>query len=521
MGKNTRRKVMRKMRGGRIDDENEEKPIVNPNDFATYYLLKYAKKIGLLDEKANLIEQTPITSIPEGSVLYVIDMQNDFIDYTLKDDEYEFTNESKTNRLRFFGMGSFNVHGGVSCVDAINSFIKQNNKSLSRVVYTRDWHSPGHCSFGIGSGFNNFMGGKYPPHCEYNSPGAALNPKTRDMINRDEAKNTYNIKDTEIPVDIVFKGHHSDADSYGVAPYDKDYLPQRQNVNGKTTFLNGDCCTSTDCMSHTGAVKLKAEFDNKIDATGQVIFADEKISIKDLITAFASKTVKDEAKINAVKYDAKLSEYLNKKYFDSYDYPMPTGEGNIYVVGLAGEFCVKDSAINLARILKEKQAKGEVHPDSKVYVIQDLTRYVFIPFALGLQRKKLNNANETGPSTYDEGLLQYGDHLDSEGLKPVDEVFSTTEPDVKDVVKPLSQYIFTNIDSNIKRLTKEELEQLRNNNNKLMKDSWLNYWHFASDHRPLIKDYNANGVKIAFYQDIPDVVNNALKSDDLKNPVAE
>ena len=530
MGKNTRRKVMRKMRGGAIDDAAN---ITDPNDFATYSLLNYAKKLGLLDKEKDFIEQEP-TEIPTESVLYVIDMQNDIIDGHF----------SKTDFIE-------GVYGGEICVTAINDFITKNYKKFSKVVYTRAWHSPSHCSFGIRESKYDFKygdttiknrGGKYPPHCVYNSYGADLNSEIRKMIKRDIDENgnykyTIQIKgnddtlvDTGIEVDIVFKGHHSDADSYGVARYDDEYLPLRQNVNGNIPFVNRPCCTYPTCKNLTGAVKLKENItgiDGKvidIDATEKVIFKDEDEQIKQLIRQLNLEDTHkyvDTAKIDAVGKDSELSERLNEKYFTEYEYPMPGVGGNIYVVGMAGEFGVKDSAINLARLFPADQKKRKVH------VIQDLTRYVFAPFFAGLQIKKLNNPTDTKQSTYYPELYRFGDHLkvtagENGTVKfvPVDEVF-LIEVNEKDVVKPLSQYIFKNDENDediIQRLSipeligDEKIEGLDQNTDKLM-DPDGPYWHFASDHRPLIKDYYSNKVKIVFSNKIPKEVTDALDKD--------
>lgn len=74
--------------------------------------------------------------------LIVVDMQNDFCPG-----------------------GSLAVKGGDDIVPAINRYIEQFSAGEDFVVFTRDWHPAGHCSF-------KPQGGSWPPHCVAGSKGA-------------------------------------------------------------------------------------------------------------------------------------------------------------------------------------------------------------------------------------------------------------------------------------------------------------------------------------------------------------
>ncbi len=145
-------KSMRRRHGGGIEDT-----LTDTISFSNYYQLKHAQETKKLDALIVKINSTTF-KVPKGSVVWVIDMQNDFIDFPATNED-----ERPGEKLRLStpvgNLGNFEVDQGIKCVKDINAFIDRNINNLSRVVYTRDWHSPGHCSFGIGAPLQ----GKYPP----------------------------------------------------------------------------------------------------------------------------------------------------------------------------------------------------------------------------------------------------------------------------------------------------------------------------------------------------------------------
>ena len=504
--------------------------------FSTYYFMKYAKKLNNINPtkvKFNERFRFGYNTIPDNSVLWVIDMQNDFIDdnITEPDEDEDILPDG----------GAFAVSNGVSCVKKINELIKTYGKKFKKIVYTRDWHSPNHCSFGKCEKCGPKTGyeGKYPPHCIYNSLGADLNSTTKSIIDRNEDTYEYFIKDTTIPVDIVFKGHHSNTDSYGAIYKDGDYLKERQNKNGtivgiqkddgtkeedKFTFHNSSCCIDGQCIAQTGVFKLKH---TARDARAKKVFMESDINT--LYKIDNSKKYKSDTVMS--KIDEEMSDKLSEKYFEPYgiDNYEPGPGGKIYVVGLAGEFCVKDTAIGLKAAF----------PQTDVYVIQDLTRYVFLPYIYGFQRKKLINPDDAELPRYSEETWQYGDwFLNKDNKNQSDPEIFQTEFD-KGKEKGLHKYLFKEETSKkktseeetsreetsgkeenkykqYKRLTKEELVEydklsIDDNtanlsvNSKIADPLWsqqvteiMFVSHFVSDHRILIKDYINRGVQILF-----------------------
>jgi hypothetical protein len=187
---------------------------------------------------------------------------------------------------------------------------------------------------------------------------------------------------------------------------------------------------------------------------------------------------------------------------DTYKLPQPSPNGEIYVVGLAGEFCVKDTAI----MLKKNFANSDVN------VIQDLTRYVFVPAFLPFQRRPLLNPENTAPCTFDK-LSFHGEWLkEKEGAAEANEGAPNDAEKKEDVPKKytLSKAVFAPIENKslslymfeynpveptqtkrleLTDLIKYEGQDISHNENETL-------FHFASDHRPLLKDYANFGVKL-------------------------
>lgn len=229
------------------------------------------------------------------------------------DMQYDFIDEPYGNKKS----GSFAVSDG-------KNLLKKNSKLLQiikwsgwdHVYFTRDYHPEKHCSF-----FTN--GGSYPPHCVIGDDGSKLHHKIEIVYKQLKENNKAT---------VLFKGCNKDYDSYGAQIYNQDdYCRRRQKLSN---------CNNTCDESHTktGALKLK-----------------EKIS-------------KDKLDL---ELDLELGLKVTFDDLEKYNYPeIENSENvNIYVCGLAGDFCVKDTAINF------KSTK----PKANVYVINELTRYPLLP----------------------------------------------------------------------------------------------------------------------------------------------
>jgi nicotinamidase-related amidase len=393
------------------------------NDFANYYLKKYAEDV--------FKEQSPIKPVGEikkGSILWVIDMQNDFIDLQVDG----LKGPSST--------GAFSVSEGKTVIDGLVEFMNANKDKFNKIIFTRDWHPEDHCSF------SKEQIGTFPPHCIWNSIGAAFNETIKTQISINKKDNKFiDFTCNGVPVDILFKGYHKETDSFSGVSWTDDKYPFK---NRQLTT----CCQTLDCKNNTGGRKLKPEY-------------------------------------IASSLETELGEYEETWVEDSYELPKPIEDGQIYVVGLAGEFCVKDTAIMLKNSFPEKT----------VNVVQDLTRYVFLPVFVTFQRYPLANGDNSEPCDFGK-LLMRGEWIndtipDKNFLSEL--VFENTNR------KPLSTYLFSYNPSNptdTKRLEQTELEKYKNeplsNENGDPTDAGNNLWHFCSDHRILLKDYYQFGVNL-------------------------
>lgn len=393
------------------------------NDFANYYLATYANEI--LKEKSP-IKFVENVVVPQGSILWVIDMQNDFIDLPMEglSGPPTFNPDNKN-------AGAFAVSEGSAVIDELVTFMKTHAKQFEKIIFTRDWHPENHCSF------DKSQVGTFPPHCIWNKLGAAFNDTIVDTIKRSNTTFTCNDR----PVDILFKGHHQDTDSFSGVSWNADTGPEYPFKNRQLTT----CCQTIDCKGKTGARPLKPEFIKYSLETN--------INCNDGVNCFAA----------------------------DYTLPEPINDGEIFVVGLAGEFCVKDTAIMLKKNF----------PNTTVNVVQDLTRYVFVPVFLNFQRYPLTNGENNKPCEFGDLLLR-GEWIDNTAT---DKNILSAGVFEENKIKPLSQYLFSyNLfdPTETKRLEFDELEQY--------KDEELTpafpLWHFASDHRILLKDYAQFGVQL-------------------------
>jgi len=363
----TRRWANRKMRGGLRNLSLIEAE--DPNQFATYYTVKYGKEHGSI---------TPINVKP-NSVLVVVDMQNDFVDRPVSG----LTGPG--------GIGAFSVTGGKNCIDKINKWVDENKSNLSKIILTRDWHHPEHCSFGL-----------FPPHCTFNSLGADIVEEIKQKVTCTETRCLW---EGTIPADVIFKGFHQNTDSFGAAQYnDPEYLKKRQVAT---------CCQNGSCSDKTGGSSLKTEY--------------------------ISKSIEKDV------FDA--NDNSHEKYFNKYLWTQQIQDNSdIYVVGLAGDYCVKDTALNIKKLLIDKNVN--------VNVIQDLTRYAFVPA----------------------------------GAIPFSSIENVQKNDSN---KPLADYIFEFQNNKYKALQNNELTNLSDINT-------FSYWHFLSDQKQLIKDYNDNDINLVY-----------------------
>ena len=319
--------------------------------------------------------------------LWVIDMQNDFLDIgfddnTLMDLEYvetvnnvvhsQFNGNNLIVEIRATKddpnliEGRFAVREGNKCIEKVNKYI--NDVRFHHIFVSRDVHTvdengkPHHCSFQSDTVKNEFgegmKGDGFPAHCVAGSKGNLLNPKVLNALNDKQDKTTY-----------LIKGCNETIESFAAVPYvctDPEKAKKRQYNNCK-----GECKDNDTYIEGTGSWVINSETgrnDNFQNSQLDHIKTDDNFILKQI------KNVRED------------------------ETPMAH-----YVCGLAGDFCVRDTAINLKLN----------YPNDKVYILIDGTRFPSLPISVV---QKIKEKNENG------GMKETKEDLEA---KLSNEVFTT------------------------------------------------------------------------------------------------
>jgi nicotinamidase-related amidase len=352
--------------------------------------------------------------------LMVIDMQNDFI-------------------LKAPGLGKppgrFSVANGLSMAPKLKEFIVSNSKKFHKIIFTRDTHPIDHCSFFT-------MGGPFPPHCVINHGGAALHP---DMLALKDLPNA----------DVIFKGCAPTADSFGAYEYkDEAYLKRRQL---------GTCCPEGLCGKDTGGFHLidASRKWNDYPFTGIPNYenTDNPVLLPKDCPDALYENIKDQ-----IGESFKLEEII----------PSERKEGSthtIFVCGLAGDYCVKDTAMNLAKDIKASGLEN-----IRIVILQPFTRYAFLPLQY-----------VGGNQVYKNTIL----------TNTASGVFSNISNP-----KDINHYLFTMGEESYKLLTKQEAQNAASNITKIKEPNNKNkpnpklYAAFLTPIKDILQDYSLLGIKI-------------------------
>jgi nicotinamidase-related amidase len=306
--------------------------------------------------------------------------------------------------------GAFSVAGGDNIINPMVDFIQKNATKCTKVIFSRDSHDKEHCSF-------QAHNGPFPEHCVINTPGAEMHADMMPLSSLENAK-------------VIFKGMSPNVDSFGALQYpDDEYSVGRQ--------IGPECCAESKtskklggCSSLTGGFYLNNL--STVDAFGPKPFASGWES--------------------------------NKTQFDVKDLigGQTSGTHNVFVMGLAGDYCVRDTAINIA-----KATKGGVNGVTfNVFVIQPLCRYAFVPLFVGVV-----------PPNY----------------------VTITPGDITDATpgKDLSKYAFKGTGKNATIITnKDELKTITADEIGSDKNMKFGYSHFLTDPTHILQNYKDAGVKM-------------------------
>lgn len=299
--------------------------------------------------------------------LWVIDMQHDFIDEPFNDETLFFIEDNldvKDGALNIINgpnkiveirpnitvdnkniitniddkdniiyEGRFAVTEGSQCVNDIAHYfgkLKENTK-LKNIIFSRDIHTNSknnldHCSFQIKANSGTIDGIGFPAHCVNGTEGCKLHPTIQELCEG----NNKSI--------VIMKGCSSDTDSFGAFPYS----------------CKGNAKTYTDLRQHNGCNR-KCDNEEPLEFTGGFVL---------------NQTEKFEKTIGNLKQkkitSEKIESVLNLENKDRVLH---------LVCGLAGDYCVRDTAINLKF----------AYPKHTVAVIADAVRYpALIDYVIGM-----------------------------------------------------------------------------------------------------------------------------------------
>jgi len=267
---------------------------------------QFIKKVKKLDKKA-FVGGKELTS---KDVLFIIDMQNDFVDRPYKEKVGTFSRPGKKNtQVVNHCKGKLPTHDSKSIIKGIVKLTKRFKNTKSVVVATRDYHpiDPEHCSFSV-----------FGEHCVWNTVGSDIVPEIEKQIVK---KNKLQKK-----CYVVFKAFNHKIDSFGAFPYTKKDGVKR--ICG---------CSKNFCPTGwTGSFIAKGKYQQYPNFM--------KILGKTRKKRLSSK------KLTGVDSILKKNKVDKKK-------------SNIFICGVLGDFCVLDTAKN-ARKAGYKN----------VYIVIDLIR---------------------------------------------------------------------------------------------------------------------------------------------------
>ena len=319
-------------------------------------------RLAELSKSSDLVEYMDYNEIKEDSesvnILYVIDMQNDFI---------QPGGAKETD-------GQFPVLGGNTIVEPLIKFISDNKDNFGKIIFSRDYHEEKHCGFK--------PQGMHPPHCVQTRFGAQFEDKIRTFLTCEllNKKDSDDYKKTE----IVFKAMKME--SFGAS----------KATNGKGKWYNTHDSCREECNDLHMAKKWAATV-NVNSPTAQCL---------KLTGGF--KLDNSRPKTDSIG-DSMMTEDLTEKYdIEDVVGEFPNKTYNIYITGLAGCHCVSETATNIADYFN---SIGNLN--YQIYIIEDLTRYAFVPLSVNVNPKtyfteeSINKMTGTPPDNPSRDDLSY------------------------------------------------------------------------------------------------------------------
>jgi len=394
----------------------------------------------------------------EAYALFVIDMQNDFVDKeyarTLNNNGTIETLENEGNITNpSINIGNFAVAQAITMYEGLFKKIKSalEDPLCLKIYFSRDYHPSGHMSFShpLSSG-NLTGGGKYcdnenttgcfPAHCVQCHSGSKLIPEVETILKGLK-------EDQASKVEIIFKGIHKYCDSFTAV-----------KKNDIDTFAsNIDKQQIPSCSSVSGSYRLKSGDENAIDILKHCIdFNDEIEQIDETCTH--------------IDFAKELGANIK----------------NIEVCGLAGDYCVRDTVVALAETFKNK----------KIILLTDLTRYACLPLF----------TMRTLPQHVDaDSATSYKNTWNPEPEK-IPEYLRTELDSIQNTIpgKSIRHYVI----KDSKLMNSDQLQEVTKyieGGFGMMKE--FNLTHFITDEKYIIKDYSKHGN--IHLQGLPEILDKA------------
>ena len=515
------RKRHHKMKGGAswIDDAAMDNTTgVRSNLSMVWNSLFYERAKDILKGKFinhdNYINQTVSETNLKTKVLFVIDMQNDFIDR-----KYTRMGNGDVNPVtgEVFDYGNFDVADGRKMLEKDSLFLNFIESALSKdspyktVVFTRDYHPVGHSSFtGAFKKSPNLLcgdcssesinttlySGNFPAHCVQGFEGSKLVNEIEDLI-----KTAKYTNDTSTEIKILFKGMHKNIDSFTAFPKD--------DIDTISSNPTHQICRS--CSSITGGYMLKYRDEPASLATcfmfNQKVDPNDK-SMTQTVSELSSSSENNIIRVLEDKTN-KLDEF---QLFVKEDYGWLNDEriDTIEVCGLAGDYCVRDTVVALSKKYLNK----------KIVLLNDFTRYPALPFYTIdlLAQHKPESKYSSDAYTKDDSLASLKDEEIQEFIN--NQLNGLPDNDKSDKMKVLSAYakwapesgtvnkdiiyylLEKNLETGVRTLIdKDALKSIDTKDLITMEDvpryiNPLKYHHFITPLESFIEDYRPENIQI-------------------------
>lgn len=248
-----------------------------------------------------------LTEIKSCDTIMIIDMQNDFV---LHD-------------------APLYVNGAEQIIPKINEIIKYCRNNNISLFFTRDYHLPSDNSF-----IEN--GGKFPPHCIANTKGSHIIDDFVNLVNELYVSQPINYSHSHSisKISILFKSFDSEIDSFGAFHYPQEYADLRD-------------------LDNDGIV-------NKCDTTFTGSYGVQITQVSDLNMDPEPSTIRKKIELNVFK----SAESLITSIHD--DVKAKATLGDLYITGVALDYCVLDTAITGRHSGKFKN----------IYILVDVSRPV-------------------------------------------------------------------------------------------------------------------------------------------------